>query len=170
MKLILKNSELILRAIGKEYVKVGPTNENLLAYTQANSGDFVHGYKAANADCGGANINRVTKINFRVSDGGDGVNRGGTKFFKMTIEDNVCTGMVEVASYTYNASDEGNIVSLDVNVELGENEYIALGGNFYYSSIGGAGTLNAHGAGETIEVLATQYSGYNIEGYKYIVD
>ena len=103
MKLILKNSELILRSIRKEYVKVGPTNDALIAYTQANSGDFVTGYKGANADCGVANINRVTKINFRVSDGGDGVNRGGTKFFKMTIEDNVCTGIVEVASYTTSA-------------------------------------------------------------------
>lgn len=153
-----------------EPVLVGPATSAISSFTQANSGDLTTGYKAANISCKGTNIQKVTKINFRVSDGGSGTNRGVTAFFKMRIENNTCTLMDEVARYTYNAADLGTIKSLDVDVILGENDYIALGGNFYYTLSGGEGTINSHRVGDSVVSLNNQYSGYNIEGYRIVTE
>lgn len=169
MKLVLKNSSLVFKGAQMEPVSVGPSLSIISDLTAKNSGDATAGYKGANTACKGTNIQRVTKINFKVSDGGgEGTNRGYTVFFKMTVVNNQCTGMVEVARYTYNAADDGTIKTLNVDISLGENDYIALGGNFYYTSSGGEGTVNAHHADEAVVSLANQWSGYNLEGYRIV--
>lgn len=170
MKLVLKNSSLVFKSAKMEPVSVGPSLSIISNLTKKNSGDLSSGYKGANVACKGTNIQRVTKINFKVSDGGEGTNRGYMVFFKMTVVNNQCTGMVEVARYTYNAADDGTIKTLNVDISLGENDYIALGGNFYYASSGGEGTVNAHHADEAIVPLQNQWSGYNLEGYRIVTE
>lgn len=75
----------------------------------------------------------VTKISFTAKE-------GTTNFYKVRyIEGDSSSFEYElIASIENSAADEGNVKSFDVDVQLGDNEYIGINGAFFFKSSGTA--------------------------------
>lgn len=97
---------------------------------------------------------KVTRATFKKADAGT------INFYKAKIENNVASNVVLIKSVN------GAVSETELDVELGENEYIGIGGSFTYKNGGGTeySSRTCSASGGNLSVTAGQVIGYTLYG------